>query len=112
VPEKDDKLIYGAKGGSAPSYAGGQTPWLTRVVLLVIFIALGGVAFWGIHLQTELQQSRATLADYDGVINELRKQLSVTDESINQTSAQADDRLKELDFEIPEKSASRISKND
>ena len=100
VPVREDKHIYGKKGGLAPSYSGGQTSWLMRVVLLAIVVALGGVAWWGIELQKDLQASRKTLAEYDNVIGELRKQLSVTDESINQTTAQADDRLKELDFEI------------
>jgi len=68
VPERDDKHIYGKKGGSGPSYAGGQTSWLTRVVLLIVFIALGGVAFWGIQLQNELNKSKQTLAYNDRVI--------------------------------------------
>lgn len=100
MPQKDDKLIYGKKGAPAPSYAGGQTSWITRVMLLLIVLAIGAVAFWGVKLQSDLQASRATLADYDNVIAQLRKELSVTDESINQSSAMADDRLKELDSEI------------
>lgn len=100
VPERDDKHIYGKKGSSGPSYAGGQTSWLTRVVLLIVFIALGAVAFWGIQLQNELNQSKQKLAEYDKVIMALREKLDITDESINQSSAQADDRLKQLDSEI------------
>lgn len=100
MPQKDDKLIYGKKGAPAPSYAGGQTSWITRLMLLLIVLTIGAMAFWGLKLQSDLQASRAILADYDNVIAQLRKELSVTDESINQSSAMADDRLKELDGEI------------
>ena len=96
---RDHGEVYG-KGGPRVSHSGTSHSWLMRIVLLAIIVALVGVGVWAVELQKNLQDSRTTLAGYNQVINDLKAQLSVTDESVNQTSAQAEDKLKELDSEI------------
>lgn len=97
---RDHAEVYGTKGGARISHAGAADSWLMRIVLLAIIAALVAVGIWAVELQKSLQDSRATLAGYNQVIGQLKAQLSVTDESVNQTSAQAEDKLKELDSEI------------
>lgn len=98
VRENDE--VFGAAGSSERRRSPASESWLMRIVLLVIIVALVGVGIWAVELQKSLQASTNTLASYDKVIADLRSQLSVTDESVNQTSAQAEDKLKELDSEI------------
>lgn len=97
---RNDAEVYGVKGGPRVSRSGGSSSWLMRIVLLVIICALVAVGIWAVELQKSLQDSRTTLAGYNDVIGQLKTQLSVTDESVNQTSAKAEDKLKELDSEI------------
>ena len=54
----------------------------------------------GCRTATALQQSRDTLVIYNQTIDTLKSQLSVTDENVSQTSAQAEDKLKHLETEI------------
>ncbi len=118
-PSREDNAVYGKKGGIRPDYAGGGVSWLTRFVLLIIIAALVGVGLWSVELQNNLQASRATLASYDEVIADLKSQLSVTDESVSQTTAQSEDKLKQLDLEIRKlwdnvwrKAKQRLDKNE
>lgn len=111
VPERDDRVAP-PRGKAAPRSrpeqpavdeeiyedepprrGGGAGLWL--LALLVV-----GLAGWAGFLHMQLSQSQAVLASYQGRVADLEQRLSVTDESVNQSSVAMQVKIKELDGEI------------
>lgn len=81
----------------APRKGGSGGGWLLVTLCLVAVAALGG---WSYLLNQQLQDSRRQLAEATGRIEILEQKLSVTDESMSQSSVAMQVKLKELDTEI------------
>lgn len=71
--------------------------WLLVLLCLVAVAALGG---WSYLLNQQLQDSRRELAEAGGRIAVLEQKLSVTDESMSQSSVALQVKLQDMDSEI------------
>lgn len=83
------------RDGAEPSRAGRGGP----VVWLLALVALAGLG-WAGYLQMQLMESQSLMAAYQLRVEDLEGRLSVTDESVNESSVAMQVKLKELDSEI------------
>ncbi|MDX9874222.1 MAG: hypothetical protein RBS88_04870 [Spongiibacteraceae bacterium] len=89
----DDDARRAAAAEPAAGRSSGPLVWILAL------IALAGVG-WAGYLQLQQAESQSLLAAYQLRIEDLESRLSVTDESVNESSVAMQVKLKELDSEI------------
>jgi len=74
--------------------------WQGKSLVVIGLVAIAGLAFWSVRLNSQLQQAYVTLGEYQQSLAQLEQRLQVTDESLDQSSIQTEDKLSNLDTEI------------
>ena len=121
IPTRDDAGPYrrqrgespeprrAARGGSGETPAAGGSARLVAGLALFLGLAASGVGFYlyqeAVRLDGALNQANQRIADLEG-------KLSTTDDSVNQSSAQMQVKIKELGGEVDKLWASAWRKND
>ncbi len=83
--------------GPGPGAGSGSGGRAMPVLLTVLILALAGFGGWQ---QMELMAAQQSLLAYEGRVAELERRLSMTDESMSQSSVAMQVKLQELDSEI------------
>lgn len=96
-----------AKGGLAatigdvPDVGGSVTSsTMMKSALVAIILVLLATAGWAGYLHLKLQAAQQSIRNYDTRITDLERQLSVTDESMSESSVAMKVKLRELDSEV------------
>lgn len=92
-PSEPERERDAATGPAAERRGAGPLVWLLALV------ALAGVG-WAGYLQLQLAEAQSQMASYQLRVEDLESRLSVTDESVNQSSLAMQVKIKELDGEI------------
>jgi chromosome segregation ATPase len=103
-PEREDierrQGQGGRGGGNKPPPKPAKSSSGAWLLVLLCLAGLAGLAAWTWTLNEQLQGSRLQLADAAQRVEKLEQRLSVTDESVNQSSVEMQVKIKEMDGEI------------
>ncbi|WP_145999214.1 hypothetical protein [Oceanicoccus sp. KOV_DT_Chl] len=86
--------------GEVPDVEGGAASAGVKTMLALVVLALLATAAWAGYLHQQLQAADRSLQDYELRITDLERQLSVTDESMSESSVAMKVKIRELDSEI------------
>lgn len=102
TPEREEVALHRPRpgrngGGRAAPRRELSGNWLLLALCLLAVVGLGA---WNYSLHEQLQAAESLLTDAGARLYRLEQRLSITDESMNQSSDVMDVRLKELDTEV------------
>lgn len=95
------KGVLGALGSvpDVASHSAGSST-VVKTALTLLSLLLMATLAWAGYLQLQLQAADKSLANYEQRIGSLERQLSVTDESMSESSVAMKVKIRELDSEI------------
>ncbi|MEH6558741.1 MAG: hypothetical protein V7708_13145 [Oceanicoccus sp.] len=96
------KGTLSASIGDVPNVDGPATSSsvIMKSTLTAVVLVLLATAGWAGYLHLKLQVAQQSLRNYDSRITDLERQLSVTDESMSESSVAMKVKLRELDSEV------------
>ena len=88
--------------GDVPNVTGpaSSSSVIMKSTLTAVVLVLLATAGWAGYLQLKLQAAEQSIRNYDTRITDLERQLSVTDESMSESSVAMKIKLRELDSEV------------